>query len=93
MAKIMTIFRRIANGDIVPPRDEKKLMEHSMEMYQAAKNLGSMKQSEERKKHKSVDEEEEKSGAISHEEAVRALVREGTSVGGSAEVESVAVAE
>ena len=37
MGKIFTIFRRIANGDIVPPQDEKKLMEYSMEMYQMAK--------------------------------------------------------
>ena len=74
MSKIMTIFRRIANGDIVPPKDENKLMEHSMEMYQAAKNLGSMKQNEDRKKYKSVDEEDEdESGAISKEEAIRAL--------------------
>lgn len=77
-AKIMTIFRRIANGDIVPPKDENKLMEHSMEMYQAAKNLGSMKQNEERKKYKSVDEEDEdESGAISREEAIRVLANEG----------------
>ncbi|MBQ8625824.1 MAG: hypothetical protein IJ419_06670 [Agathobacter sp.] len=73
-AKIMTIFRRIANGDIVPPRDEKKLMEHSMEMYQAAKNIASMKENEEPKKYKSVDEDEEDdNGAISQEEAIRAL--------------------
>lgn len=74
-AKIMTIFRRIANGDIVPPKDENKLMEHSMEMYQAAKNLGSMKQNEDRKKYKSVDDEDEddSNGAISKEEAIRAL--------------------
>ena len=74
MSKIMTIFRRIANGDIVPPKDENKLMEHSMEMYQAAKNLGSMKQNEDRKKYKSVDEEDDdENGAISKEEAIRAL--------------------
>lgn len=71
--KIMTIFRRIANGDIVPPKDENKLMEHSMEMYQAAKNLSSMKQNDERKKYKSVDDEEEDGGAVSQEEAIRAL--------------------
>lgn len=71
--KIMTIFRRIANGDIVPPKDENKLMEHSMEMYQAAKNLSSMKQNDERKKYKSVDDEEEDEGAVSQEEAIRAL--------------------
>ena len=73
-SKIMTIFRRIANGDIVPPKDENKLMEYSMEMYQAAKNLGSMKQNEDRKKYKSVDEEDDdENGAISKEEAIRAL--------------------
>ena len=45
-----------------------------MEMYQAAKNLGSMKQNEDREKYKSVDEEDEdESGAISREEAIRAL--------------------
>lgn len=74
IAKIMTIFRRIANGDIVPWKDEKKLMEHSAEMYQAAKNIASMKENEEPKKYKSVDEDEEDdSGAISQEEAIRAL--------------------
>ena len=50
-----------------------------MEMYQAAKNLGSMKQNEDRKKYKSVDkEDEDESGAISREEAIRALANEGT---------------
>ena len=45
-----------------------------MEMYQVAKNLGSMKQNEDREKYKSVDEEDEdESGAISREEAIRAL--------------------
>ena len=80
-AKIMTIFRRIANGDIVPPRDERKLMEHSSEMYQAAKNLGSMKKNEEPKEYKSVDEnEKEDNGAISQEEAIRALYDSRSSV-------------
>lgn len=81
-SKIMTIFRRIANGDIVPPRDENKLMEHSMEMYQAAKNLGSMKQNEDRKKYKSVDEEDkDESDVISREEAICALANEVSSEG------------
>lgn len=83
-AKIMTIFRRIANGDIVPSKDEKKLMEYSMEMYQAAKNLACLKQSEEKKKYKSVDEEvEEDSGAISQEEAIRALADSDSSESGN----------
>ncbi len=57
LGKIMTIFRRIANGDIVPWKDEKKLMEYSAEMYQAAKNIASMRKNEEPKKYKSVEDE------------------------------------
>lgn len=59
VGKIMTIFRRIANGDIVPWRDEKKLMEYSSEMYQMAKNAAMLAENDEPKKYKSVDEEEE----------------------------------
>lgn len=59
IGKIMTIFRRICNGDYVPARDEKKLMEYSSDMYQAAKNIGALAKNEKPKKYKSVDEEEE----------------------------------
>ncbi len=59
VGKIMTIFRRIANGDIVPWRDEKKLMEYSSEMYQMAKNAAMLAENDKPKKYKSVDEEEE----------------------------------
>ena len=34
MGKIMMVFRRLANGDIVPRTDEKKLMEYDDKMYQ-----------------------------------------------------------
>ena len=40
LAKIMEVARRIMKGGIVPPTDEQKLMEYSMELYQAAKNIG-----------------------------------------------------
>lgn len=59
LAKIMTIFRRIAHGDIVPGCDERKLMEHSMELYQAAKMAATMAKNDDPKKYKSVDENEE----------------------------------
>lgn len=60
LGKIMAVFRRIANGAIVPAKDEQKLMEYSMEMYMAAKNLASMKElEEERKKYDSLWEDEE----------------------------------
>lgn len=60
LGKIMEVARRLMKGDIVPPNDEKKLMEYSMEMYQAAKNMGALAKQKERKEHDSLwDEEEE----------------------------------
>lgn len=61
LGKIMEVARRLMKGDIVPPNDEKKLMEYSMEMYQAAKNMGALAKQKEREEHESLwDEEEEK---------------------------------
>ena len=62
MGKIMMVFRRLANGDIVPRTDEKKLMEYDDKMYQMAKNmqLQAMQMDKKHKKHKSLWEEEEK---------------------------------
>ncbi len=74
IAKIMTIFRRICNGDIVPARDERKLMEHSEKLYQVAKTAQMLAQNEDPKKYKSVDEDEEET---LEGEAVRALTAEG----------------
>ena len=62
MMKIMTVFRRLCNGDIVPLTDEKKLMEYDEKMYSMAKNMQAMAQQleKEREKHKSLWEDEEK---------------------------------
>ncbi len=61
LGKIMEVARRLMKGDIVPPNDEKKLMEYSMEMYQTAKNMGALAKQKEREEHASLwDEEEEK---------------------------------
>ena len=57
LAKIMEVARRIMKGGIVPPSDEKKLMDYSMEMYQAAKNMGAL--AKEREEYDSLWEEEE----------------------------------
>ena len=61
MGKVIMVFRRLANGDIVPQTDEKKLMEYDFKMYQVAKNMQMMAQQAEkdRKKHKSLWEDEE----------------------------------
>ena len=63
MGKVMTVFRRMAKGDIVPLTDEKKLMEYNEKMYTMAKNMQAMAQQleKEHEKHKSLwDEDEEK---------------------------------
>ncbi|MDE6518468.1 MAG: hypothetical protein K2L18_11600, partial [Acetatifactor sp.] len=44
MGKIMEVAHRIAKGAIVPASDEKKLLDYSFEMYQAAKSMGAMVQ-------------------------------------------------
>ena len=42
MIKIMEVARRIMKGAKVPASDEKKLMEYSMELYMAAKNMAAL---------------------------------------------------
>lgn len=59
LGKVMEVARRIMKGAIVPASDEKKLMEFSFEMYQTAKNIGSMVQREKREKYKSLWKDEE----------------------------------
>lgn len=60
MAKIMEVARRLMKGAIVPATDEKKLMEYSMELYQAAKNIGALVRQKEKEEYDSLwDEKEE----------------------------------
>lgn len=58
MAKIMEVARRIGKGAKVPASDEKKLMDYSMEVYLAAKNLAMMNERKKREKYKSLWEDE-----------------------------------
>ena len=61
LGKIMEVARRLMKGDIVPATDEKKLMEHNMELYQAAKNIGALMRNKEIQEHDYLwDDEEEK---------------------------------
>ena len=64
IGKIMEVARRIMKGGIVPPQDEKKLMEYSMELYQAAKNIGSMEQQKKREEYDSLWEEKTENKAV-----------------------------
>lgn len=59
MGKIMEVARRIMKGGVVPASDEKKLMEYSMELYQAAKNMGVLARQEKKEKYASLWEDEE----------------------------------
>lgn len=70
MAKMMEIARRIARGDRVPPKDEKKLMEFSDELYQASKAAAMVAKNRNPKKHKTLfpDEEENAENKLNEEE-------------------------
>lgn len=59
MGKVLEVARRIMKGAIVPASDEKKLMEYSFELYQTAKNIGSIVQQQKREKYKSLWQDEE----------------------------------
>ncbi len=59
MGKIMEVARRLMDGDMVPPTDEKKLMEYSMELYQAAKNIGALVKKKEKEEYDSLWEDED----------------------------------
>ena len=50
MGKIMETARRIGKGAKVPATDEKKVMEYSMELYMAAKNLALLNKMNKKKK-------------------------------------------
>lgn len=71
-SKCLEVARRIARGDKVPPKDEKKLLEFSSEMYQMAKTMAAAAQNEKTKKHKSLwkDEDENQAPEKSVDEVV-----------------------
>lgn len=73
IGKAMEVARRIARGDKVPPRDEKKLMEYSADLYQMAKSAALLSAGKKHKKHKSLYKDEEDHEM---EEKLRALDRE-----------------
>ena len=58
---ILEIFRRVARGDKVSPKDEGALMEYDMKLYFTAKNAAQLAANKKTKKHKkSLIEELEK---------------------------------
>ena len=59
VAKVMEVARRIARGAKVPAKDEKKLMDYSMELYMAAKNMAMMNAANKEKYDSLWDDEDE----------------------------------
>lgn len=59
IGKIMEVARRLMKGGIVPASDEKKLMEYSMELYQAAKNMGMLAKQKDKEEYDSLWKEDE----------------------------------
>ena len=88
LIKIMEVARRIGRGDKVPAYDEQKLMEYSMELYMAAKNMAMLSelQDKDKAKHKSLwNDDEEKPNEPSPEE----VANDGSVQGTAPEVVSV----
>lgn len=81
LAKIMETARRIANGDKVPYKDEKKLMEYSMKLYQTAKAAAIVNANKKHKKYKSMFKDEDNKDK---DEKLRELEQEDLSEEGSA---------
>ena len=85
VAKAMEIARRIARGDIVPLKDEKKLIEFSADLYQIAKASAAINAGKKHKKYDSLYEEDDDS----MRDKMRVLKQEGEMA--DAEVASAAM--
>lgn len=64
MGKAMEIARRLMHGDIVPPSDEKFLMDFDKDIYLSAKSMQVLAQNKNAKEYDSLLEEEESEGAV-----------------------------
>lgn len=62
MVKMMEVYRRIASGGKVPPKDEQRLMEYNHELYMAAKSAALLAQLE-GEEYDSLWQDEEDSGS------------------------------
>ena len=87
---ILEIFRRVARGDKVSPKDEGALMEYDMKLYLTAKNAAQLAANKKTKKHKkSLIEELEKTDkerqSKKAEEAIKETASEEDTKAGKAE--------
>ncbi len=56
----MEVARRISRGAIVPLKDEQKVMDYSMELYLASKNMAVMNAQKKKEEYDSLWEDEDK---------------------------------
>lgn len=80
MAKALETARRIANGDIVPARDEQKLLEYDADLYKMAKNAAMLHEMEERRKQKSLYKDAEEREYTDPEEETTPMQKFGVEV-------------
>lgn len=80
MAKALETARRIANGDIVPAKDEQKLLEYDADLYKMAKNAAMLHEMEERRKQKSLYKDEEEREYTDPEEETTPMQKFGVEV-------------
>ncbi len=96
LGKIMEVARRLMKGGVVPATDEKKLMEYSMEMYQAAKNIGALVKQREKEEYDSLwgdEEEKEYEDPIETADNTEAFAKGPEIVDAADTVASVAISE
>lgn len=59
LGRALEIARRMMHGDIVPPSDEKFLMDYNRDIYLGAKNMQALAKNDDPKKYDSILEDEE----------------------------------
>lgn len=84
MAKALETARRIANGDIVPAKDEQKLLEYDADLYKMAKNAAMLHEMEKRRRQKSLYKDEEEREYTDPEEETTPMQKFGVEVALSA---------
>lgn len=85
--KMFEIARRLQHGDKVPYQDERALLEFDDKLYQVSKQIGMMRQNEERKEYDSLLEDKEETQEYAQPEPP---VEAGAAVSGSEGVEVTA---
>lgn len=94
-AKALEVYRNLAHGDIVPPSDERKLMDYDPKLYQAAKMAQVMAQrmKEKIKKRKSEWDEKEEQADKERQDLLNAETAESIEMIGTGTKEFIAAQE